>query len=294
MINKKCQKLEHQKAHESYVKNGKNSIRILQEKYGGGPLSKPGSLEKAKKTMLKRYGVTNPSQIPGSREKARKTTLRKYGVANFAQLPEEKVKSRRNFKKARRTMLKKYGVEYISQVPEFKRKAVVKAKKTCLKRYGVDNVRKIPEVAQKLAGNIYKMKDTLFKKYGQREPMHIPEIAKKARRVPGKHPNNLEKKAGVFFPPYIKFTGDGKFWLHWKSGSFKNPDFIVRPFRKWRKVVEIFGSYWHKPEDEENYIKKYQEINVICLVLWDYELEDFLKVSKKLNDFLQLPPLQRL
>ena len=46
----------------------------------------------------------------------------------------------------------------------------------------------------------------------------------------------------------LEYVGDRSFWLQWKNESFHNPDFVVRPFRFYKKVVELFGDRWHGKE----------------------------------------------
>lgn len=73
----------------------------------------------------------------------------------------------------------------------------------------------------------------------------------------------------------IRFTGDKSLWLYltkemrqeFNKGSI-NPDFVVEPFDKTRKVIELFGEKWHPKEDE--IIKKaiYNKLGIDVLVIW--------------------------
>lgn len=85
---------------------------------------------KAKKTMIERYGVENPYQIPEVIEKIK-------------QINKDKVQE--SLIKQRNTCLQKYGTEYYLQTKEFKEKS----RQTCLKKYGVDHQMKAPEVKMK-------------------------------------------------------------------------------------------------------------------------------------------------
>jgi len=49
-----------------------------------------------------------------------------------------------------------------------------------------------------------------------------------------------------------------------------NPDFTNCNGQK--KVIEIFGVYWHKDENPIDRINKYKEFGFDCLVLWENEL----------------------
>jgi G:T-mismatch repair DNA endonuclease (very short patch repair protein) len=103
-------------------------------------------------------------------------------------------------------------------------------------------------------------------------------------------PNRLERLFDKLTPTFIKYTGDGTFFIRFKDGKVKNPDFVVRPFRKWKAVIEIFGEYYHRPEEEKELIERYKEVGVNCLVVWEREIgqEDKRRKAliKKINDFL--------
>ncbi len=86
-------------------------------------------------------------------------------------------------------------------------------------------------------------------------------------------------------PDYINQTSDGKYYVNFKNGKIKNPDFIVRPVNKTKKVIEIFGRYWHKPEEEAELVDKYKEAGYNCLVLWEEEVYEE-TYRDKLDTFL--------
>lgn len=73
----------------------------------------------------------------------------------------------------------------------------------------------------------------------------------------------------------IEFVGDGKFWIGYPP---RNPDFI---HRKNKKIVEFFGNYWHRLEDELNRIRHYGKYGWGCFVLWenDYNVNKELMVT---------------
>ena len=48
----------------------------------------PGVQEKKKQTLLKKYGVTNVSQLGDIQERKKKTWIEKYGVDNPSKAPE--------------------------------------------------------------------------------------------------------------------------------------------------------------------------------------------------------------
>ncbi|MBU2072716.1 MAG: hypothetical protein KKA68_20985 [Gammaproteobacteria bacterium] len=74
----------------------------------------------------------------------------------------------------------------------------------------------------------------------------------------------------------VEFVGDGKFWLGYPP---RNPDFI---HRKNRKIVEFFGNYWHKLEDELDRIDHYNKYGWNCFVVWesDYNTNKEFAIAK--------------
>ena len=103
--------------------------------------------ESKERTILKKYGVDNPSKILEIKEKKKKTYLSHYGVDN----PSKSDQVKEVFRK---TCLKKYGVDHPSKCKKVKEKR----KETCIKKYGVDNPSKSEKVKEK-------RKETFIKKY---------------------------------------------------------------------------------------------------------------------------------
>lgn len=75
-------------------------------------------------------------------------------------------------------------------------------------------------------------------------------------------------------PEYIDRTSGGQFYINLPNGKIKNPDFIVRPVNKTKKVIEVFGRYWHRPEEEQELIELYKQAGYDCLVIWEEEIYD--------------------
>ena len=54
-----------------------------------------------------------------------------------------------------------------------------------------------------------------------------------------------------------------------------------------KKVVEVFGDYWHRGEDTRIIEAQYAESGFGCLVVWESELmDDPVSVSEKIGLFL--------
>lgn len=71
--------------------------------------------ELRKQTNLKKYGVTNVSQLQEVKDKKEQKSLERYGVENPAQ-------SKEVYNRIKETCLKKYGVESTNSLPSKKEK----------------------------------------------------------------------------------------------------------------------------------------------------------------------------
>lgn len=71
------------------------------------------------------------------------------------------------------------------------------------------------------------------------------------------------------------YVGNGKKWI-----GRKNPDFI---HKSKKIVIEIFGKYWHKKDEVDNYKNYYQKYGYKCFIIWDYEVENFLREINKIT-----------
>ncbi|MFA5623244.1 MAG: hypothetical protein WC981_03380 [Candidatus Dojkabacteria bacterium] len=172
--------------------------------------------------------------------------------------------------------------------PTFEQRNVEQFQKTCMERYGVDNVMDVPEFREKAVKNL---QETMMENHGVLNAGQIPYIQEKIRKAQHITPNKCELYLLQFLPDFVKFVGDGSFWVMLGDGKSKNPDFVVRPFRKWRSVIELFGEHVHSPEEEAFVIDLYKSAGVRCLVIWCKELSSKKrrdKMCEKITNFLTL------
>ena len=84
-------------------------------------------------------------------------------------------------------------------------------------------------------------------------------------------PTKLETKFDLllqtYFPGEWKYVGNGQVWIGGKC-----PDWINMNGKK--KLIELFGNYWHKPEDEENRREHFKRFGFDTIVVWESELID--------------------
>ena len=125
---------------------------------------------KARNTMILKYGVKNISQLNSIKERKKETTLKNYGVEHNSQ--SEIIK---NIKK--NTCLKNNGVEYPQQSTNVKEKS----KNTCFTNYGVEHPLQNNELMEKTIKNSYKLKYFTFPSENQikcqgYEPFALQEL----------------------------------------------------------------------------------------------------------------------
>jgi hypothetical protein len=105
----------------------------------------------------------------------------------------------------------------------------------------------------------------------------IPKVWASAQRKP----NKFELMAEIFLKaidPRCRYIGDGKMWI-----SGRNPDFIIEGTNK---LIEVFGSYWHDPEDEEFRKSHFKSCGFNTLIIWDKEFNDPQFLREKVRAFV--------
>lgn len=113
--------------------------------------------QKAKnKTLVEKYGVSNPSNIETAKQKRIQTFQTRYGVDNprkHSKVKERIVETKKKIygdnlelvnEKIKQTNLERYGTEWYSQTSEF----AEKTKQTVRIRYGVDSIAQLEAVQQ--------------------------------------------------------------------------------------------------------------------------------------------------
>lgn len=137
---------------------------------------------------------------------------------------------------------------------------------------GDKNPAKRPEVRRKIALAV-----------GPTSKQHWqdPEFVRKQVRARAKPKNKFETSVenilnGLCSGEY-PFVGDGKFFI-----GTKNPDFVNI---SQKKIIEAYGEYWHKPEEEQQRIDLFAKEGYQTLIIWDYELKNMDKLKEKILEF---------
>ena len=96
---------------------------------------------------------------------------------------------------------------------------------------------------------------------------HLRNILKAVCANPNKKEQYLYWILQLIFPKEYKYVGDGSVII---GGHC--PDFININGQK--KLIEFYGDYWHKGDDEGNRIFGFKLFGFDTLVIWEHELND--------------------
>jgi len=118
-----------------------------------------------------------------------------------------------------------------------------------------------------------------------------PEYAKKCLSASGKSPNKPETIINMITSEDIQYTGNRSWWRKIRilvNGEYvtksKNPDFKIKGQKK---VIELYGDYWHKNDNPDDLINAYKEIGFDCLVIWESEIYNELENTiEKISQFM--------
>lgn len=100
-----------------------------------------------------------------------------------------------------------------------------------------------------------------------------------------KRPTKPEKIFDEMTPPNIRYVGNRAYWKTLLDGSHKNPDFKVTGQKK---LIEIWGNYWHKNHDPQGLINQYKQIGYDCLIFWENEIYHHpALILEKVREFLK-------
>jgi 7-cyano-7-deazaguanine synthase in queuosine biosynthesis len=100
-------------------------------------------------------------------------------------------------------------------------------------------------------------------------------------------PTSLEKKFIAFFAKWdlpVRYVGDGQIWIT-ARGKHMNPDFINM---EQRKIVEVWGPYWHKEEERPERIGAFADVGWDCMILKEEDLASEESAARRIADFLGL------
>lgn len=149
-----------------------------------------------------------------------------------------------------------------------------------------------PEYKKKQENRIQVIRSTAFrrkvsigvKRWYEENPEKAEELIRKISLARKHKPNKLEQ----FFDHLLQRNFNGQFRYVGDGYTFigkKNPDFV--DFKN-RRIIELFGNYWHKQNDEEELKQYYWDHgNWDMLVIWEHELTEPEEVIEKVREFVE-------
>ncbi len=114
----------------------------------------------------------------------------------------------------------------------------------------------------------------LKRPYGKDNPMYGKRLSEQHRTALWAGWKNSYTKPELKLMDIIKeytdweYVGNGKFHLHTKK-QHRVPDFINRAKKK---IIEVYGDYWHRNDNPNDKITEYREIGWECIVIWESEI----------------------
>ena len=131
----------------------------------GNPFADPDCRERAKQTMLERYGVDHPMRSAEIRDRAEQTNLERYGAKHFVQTDSYITKSIT-------TNRERYGNDWARQNPEIQKKS----EDTLYNHYGVTNPMQSDELKSRIS-------ETYKSRTGYDHPMQNPEVVEHVKQT---------------------------------------------------------------------------------------------------------------
>jgi hypothetical protein len=120
------------------------------------------------------------------------------------------------------------------------------------------------------------------KKYIESHPERLEQMVL-ALRKGCRHPNKLEEKLLQFLVKHnfpFKYVGNGSV-----SIGGLCPDFVATNGSP--KVIELFGGYWHKPEEEQERISEFKKLSYDALIIWEHELRNEDALINKIESWME-------
>lgn len=106
----------------------------------------------------------------------------------------------------------------------------------------------------------------------------IKLILKASHVKPNKLEIHFQNYLDLLFPGEYKYVGDGQLIIGGKC-----PDFVNVNGKK--KLIEIYGDYWHKGQNPEDRKKIFEPFGYKTLVIWEKELKKENKLKIRLTNF---------
>jgi len=133
-------------------------------------------------------------------------------------------------------------------------------------------------ILEQRSGEEYRKNLSAAKKEQWQDPNFAKKMWESWRISPNKPELYLQDLLDEWFPSEYRYVGNGGFIL---GGCC--PDFMNVNGQK--KLVELFGDYWHRGENPQERIDHFMQFGYDTLVTWESELKDIESLKYKLIAF---------
>lgn len=113
----------------------------------------------------------------------------------------------------------------------------------------------------------------------------------KARNVrPNKGESLLDTFLQEILPHSYKYVGDWKLFIYGKCPDFVSINVVNKDnsLVYGKKLIEYYGDYWHKGDDEGHRIFYFRLFGYETLIIWEHEMKDLEKLRQRILDFHNL------
>lgn len=94
-------------------------------------------------------------------------------------------------------------------------------------------------------------------------------------------PNRAETKLGILVEPFgFRYVGAGQLVVGNRCPDFTDGN---------RKLIELFGDYWHRGENPKLRQQHFRQHGFDCLVIWEHELLEPDMVQSRVRAFTEVP-----
>lgn len=122
------------------------------------------------------------------------------------------------------------------------------------------------------------------RKESWQNPIYVARVRKGRKGAFSASPNLLEQDFNLATSDDLIFVGNGDLWVDLESGKGKNPDFQLADTNK---IVELWGTYWHRNQDPDEMIKLYADIGIECMIIWEHDWKDKREsILEEVNQFI--------
>ncbi len=116
-------------------------------------------------------------------------------------------------------------------------------------------------------------------KLAWKDPVYVAKQMRSRHVKPNKLEKYFEKYLNMLYPNEWKFVGDGQLIINGKC-----PDFVNINGKK--KLIEIYGDYWHLGQDPEERKKEFKLFGWNTLILWEKDVRKNPNLKNIIDNFI--------